>query len=959
MATETRDAAAEQQVTLRVTGMTCASCVAHVEKALKRLPGVADAAVNLATERARVSYDPAAVAIEQMVEAVEEVGYGAEVPRDDGGVRVDLAITGMTCASCVAHVEKALKGVPGVRSASVNLATERATVEYAPAETSVMALVGAVDDVGYGARELESAGPADREREERQREIRDLRVKFTFSLALGGLIMALMFLPLPIDHEAMFLPMLLLATPVQFWAAWSFYRSAWSAARHLTSNMNTLVAVGPSAAYLYSALVTLLPAFVHEAGLPADVYFDTSTLIIALILMGRWLEARAKGQTSEAIKKLMGLAPRAARVIRDAQETDLPIEQVVVAGLVRVRPGEKVPVDGIVVEGASAIDESMLTGESMPVDKGPGSQVIGATLNASGSFVFRALRVGRDTALAQIVRLVEEAQGSKAPIQRLADVISSYFVPVVLAVAALTFAGWYLFGPEPRFSMALQTFIAVLIIACPCAMGLATPTAIMVGTGKGAEAGVLFRGAEALEQAHKVRAIILDKTGTLTRGKPSVTDVVAVNGLAEQELLRLAASAERGSEHPLGEAIVGRARELAIALAEPAGFRAIAGHGVEATVDGRAVLVGNLALMQQRSVALDGLDERARALAEGGKTPMFVASEGRAAGLVAVADTLKPESAEAVRQLQALGLEVWMLTGDNAATARAIAAQVGIDHVLAEVLPGQKADKVKELQAAGKMVAMVGDGVNDAPALAQADLGVAIGTGADVAMEVSDVTLVGGDLRGVVSAIALSRRTISAIRQNLFWAFAYNVVLIPVAAGALFPLFKILLNPVLAAGAMAMSSVSVVSNSLRLRGYRPPQTAAELAHPSLRSRLAEASYLVGIAALAAALALGALAWSRYQDTMSAQLAVTAHEFRFTPADVRAQPGQRVVVTLTNADTTLHDWVVHGVPNAHVTAAGERTLTASFTAPSTPGGYAIACSVPGHKEAGMVGTLRVE
>ncbi|MBI2910880.1 MAG: heavy metal translocating P-type ATPase, partial [Chloroflexi bacterium] len=515
MATEVEDKAG-QQVTLRVTGMTCASCVAHVEKALKRLPGVADAAVNLATERARVSYDPAAVQVKQMVEAVEEVGYGAEVPRDDGAVRVDLAITGMTCASCVAHVEKALKGVAGVRSASVNLATERATVEYAPAQTSVAALVAAVDDVGYGARELESAGPADREREERQREIRDLRVKFSVSLALGGIILGLMFAPLSFDHEAMFLAMLVLATPVQFWAAGSFYRSAWGAARHGTSNMNTLVAIGTSAAYFYSVLVTLLPGFVHDVGLPADVYFDTSTIIIALILMGRWLEARAKGQTSEAIKKLMGLAPRTARVIRDGQEQDLPIEQVVVGDLVRVRPGEKVPVDGVVVEGASALDESMLTGESMPVDKGPGSQVIGATLNASGSFVFRALRVGRDTALAQIIRLVEEAQGSKAPIQRLADVISSYFVPAVLVVAALTFAGWYLLGPEPRFSMALQTFIAVLIIACPCAMGLATPTAIMVGTGKGAEAGVLFRGAEALEQAHKVRAIILDKTGTLT-----------------------------------------------------------------------------------------------------------------------------------------------------------------------------------------------------------------------------------------------------------------------------------------------------------------------------------------------------------------------------------------------------------------------------------------------------------
>ncbi len=610
------------------------------------------------------------------------------------------------------------------------------------------------------------------------------------------------------------------------------------------------------------------------------------------------------------------------------------------------------------MEGVSAVDESMLTGESIPVDKGPGSTVMGATLNTSGTFIFRATRVGRDTALAQIIRLVEEAQGSKAPIQRLADVISSYFVPAVLVLAALTFALWYLFGPEPRFSIALTTFISVLIIACPCAMGLATPTAIMVGTGKGAEAGVLFRNGESLEQAHRVNAIVLDKTGTLTRGKPSVTDILTSNGLSETELLRLAASAELGSEHPLGEAIVARARELGLAITQPTHFQAVAGHGVEATVDGHRVAVGNLKLMQERAIEMDRLDSQGVSLAAAGKTPMFVAVNGRVAGLVAVADTLKPESAEAVRQFQALGLEVWVLTGDNSATARAIAAQIGVQNVLAEVLPGDKAAKVRDLQAAGKIVAMVGDGVNDAPALAQADVGIAIGTGADVAMEASDVTLVGGDLRSVATAIALSRRTISTIRQNLFWAFFYNLVLIPVAAGALFPLFGILLNPVLAAAAMAMSSVSVVTNSLRLRGYAPPSSPENLARPSLRTRLAEAGYLVAIAALALGVGLGALLWSRYLGSASVQVTVTASQSGFSPAELRASPGQRMVVTLVNADNVPHDWQVKDVPDAHVSAAPGRSNTVTFYAPGV-GRYEVLCTVPGHVEAGMVGALIVQ
>jgi Cu+-exporting ATPase len=672
---------------------------------------------------------------------------------------------------------------------------------------------------------------------ERQRELDDLRRKWSVGLVAGAAMMALMYLPLGLDMAVLAPALLIAATVVQFWAGGVFYRAAWAAARHGSTNMNTLVAIGTTMAYGYSAFVTLWPGPAARWGFPFHLYYETAVIIIALILLGRWLEARAKKQTSAAIKALMGLQARTARVIRDGVEHDVPIEQVRVGDLVRVRPGEKVPVDGEVTEGRSALDESMLTGESLPVEKGPGDEVIGATLNKTGSFVFRTTKVGQDTTLAQIVRLVAEAQGSKAPMQRLADTISGYFVPAVLAVAALTFLGWLVFGPEPRLTFALQTAIAVLIIACPCALGLATPTAIMVGTGKAAEHGVLIRGGEALEAARTIDTIVLDKTGTLTRGKPAVTEVISVRSpksevdgrggtsdfgrqTSDLELLRLAAAAEVGSEHPLGEAMVARAREAGLDLPKAEAFQSITGQGVQATVDGHALLLGNRALMQERRVPLDGLELPAKRVAQQGATPMYVAVDGQGAGLIAVADTLKPESRDAVAQLKALGLDVWMLTGDSRATAEAIAAEAGVDHVLAEVLPDQKAAKVKELQAQGRVVAMVGDGINDAPALAQADLGIAIGTGTDVAMAASDVTLIGGDLRTIVTAIALSRKTVGVIKQGLFWAFAYNVLLIPVAMGALYPLFGVLLNPVLAAAAMAMSSVSVVTNALRLRRFR-------------------------------------------------------------------------------------------------------------------------------------------
>jgi Cu+-exporting ATPase len=747
---------------------------------------------------------------------------------------IQLPVGGMVCASCVVRVEKALKTTPGVEDAAVNFATETATVSFAPSAIDLGSLRRAVEAAGYEVRdaggEAEEGAAADALEDARGRELRRLRVKVGVSLAVGAGLMLLGFFPPSFfTMEQLWIVMFALATPIQFWAGSQFYRAAWAAARHRTMDMNTLVAVGTSVAYFYSVAVTFLPSVFERAGgagFEAEVYYETAVIIIGLILLGRYLETRAKGQTSQAMKKLMGLQAKTARVVRDEVEVDVLVDDVLVDDIVLVRPGEKVPVDGIVLDGRSSIDESMLTGESIPVEKGPGDLVIGATVNRTGAFRFTATKVGKDTALAQIVRLVEEAQGSKAPIQRLADRVASVFVPTVFAIAAVTFVVWLVLGPEPSFTLAMLAAVAVLIIACPCALGLATPTAIMVGTGKGAENGILIRSGEALERAYRLTSIVLDKTGTLTQGTPVVTDVVtfpAAGGAPEfdaDELLRLAASAERGSEHPLGEAIVGRAREAGLELAEPESFDAIPGHGIDVTIGARRVLLGNRRLMDERGVDGGSLAADAERLAGEGKTPMFVAIDGLMAGIVAVADTLKPNSREAVAKLRGLGLDVYMVTGDNRRTAEAIAAQVGIDRVLSEVLPETKAEEVKSLQADGHVVAMVGDGINDAPALAQADIGIAIGTGADVAMEASDITLIRGDLMPIVTAIALSRATMRTIKQNLFWAFGYNAALIPVAAGILYPLFGVLLNPMFAAAAMALSSVSVVSNSLRLRRFR-------------------------------------------------------------------------------------------------------------------------------------------
>lgn len=729
-------------------------------------------------------------------------------------------IKGMHCASCVRVLERSLSKVPGVSIANVNLATEQATVSFDPEAVSEQHLSEAVSNVGYRADFLAAAKSDDIIQQEKQRELKKLRLQVAISLILGAVLLWGSFPKLMETAPEIlrnFWVQLVLALPVQAWAGAQFYKAAWQSLKHRTANMDTLVALGTSVAFLYSVFVVLFPNVISRAGIEPMPYFDTAAVIIGLILLGRYLEARAKAGTSEAIKKLIGLQAKTARKVIGGKETDIPIADVQIGDILRVRPGEKIPVDGEVSEGQSSVDESMVTGESIPADKSAGDVVIGATINKTGSFLMRATKVGKDTMLAQIIKLVQEAQGSKAPIQRLADLVSAYFVPIVIMLALLTFVIWYDFGPEPAVLHAILNTVAVLIIACPCAMGLATPTAIMVGTGKGAQQGILIKDAASLETAHKVRTVIFDKTGTLTVGKPDVTDIIPFEHKDQKEILMIAASLEKGSEHSLAETIVKMAEMKNLALAGVESFQAIPGHGVEGGINGKRVSLGNRKLMLRDKIDISGIENNIEQLESQGKTVMILAVNGKTAGLVAVADVVKPSAKAAITALNNLGIETVMITGDNARAAAAVAQSLGISHVLAEVLPGQKEAEVRRFQAQGKIVAMVGDGINDAPALAAADVGIAMGSGTDVAMEAADITLINKDLISVAAALKLSKRTMRAIKQNLFWAFGYNVILIPVAMGVLYPSFGILLNPILASLAMALSSVSVVMNSLRLR----------------------------------------------------------------------------------------------------------------------------------------------
>lgn len=796
---------AKERVSLQVTGMTCAACSTRIEKVLSKMDGVEQAGVNLASEKATVTFDPSKVNTDQIIERIQKIGYGV---REEKAV---LSLTGMTCAACSTRIEKVLNKQAGVVKATVNLASEKANIEFVSGKTDVDKLIAAVKKIGYGATTV-SDDTADAEKAARVREYKEQKRLFTLGVLISIPFLLQMFSDFIMlsNPKASFMFMmnpwiqLALASVVQFYVGWRFLRGAYNALRGGTANMEVLVSMGTLAAYFYSLAMTLLGG--------EHFYYEASVVVITLILLGKLLEARAKGQTSEALKKLIGLQAKTARVIRNGEEIDLPIEQVEVGDIVFVRAGEKIPVDGEIIEGSTTVDESMLTGESMPVSKTVGDTVVGASINKHGSFKFKATKIGKDTALAQIIKLVEDAQGSKAPVQRQVDVVVTYFAPVVILIALLTLGiTAYFYG----FTSGLVSAVAVLVIACPCAMGLATPTAVMVGTGKGAEFGILFKGAEHLESTGNITTVVLDKTGTITKGQPEVTDIITVGDVAQDELLAIVASAERGSEHPLGESMVKKAREDGLQLSEGTGFEAIPGHGIAVTVNEKMVLVGNKKLMSKHGVDLSAdIKEQMNTMEGEGKTAMLVAIDGALAGIIAVADTVKETSASAIRQLRDMNIEVIMITGDNRRTAEAIAKQVGVDRVLAEVLPEQKSAEVEKLKQEGKIVAMVGDGINDAPALAAADVGLAIGTGTDVAIEAADVTLMRGDLQGIIDGIQLSRATMRKIRQNLFWAFGYNIILIPVAAIGL-------LTPILAGAAMAFSSVSVVTNTLFLRRWKP------------------------------------------------------------------------------------------------------------------------------------------
>jgi len=802
-----------------VTGMTCATCAGTIADSLNDLEGVLQADVNLATERASVTFDPEKVDVAKMRRAVEDAGYGVILNE------LTLSIGGMSCASCVNTVEEAVGELDGVLSASVNLVTEKLTVRYDPQRVRVAQIKKAVVDAGY---EVLEAMTQDLEKEVREKETLRQKRLLLLSLALAIPTMVIMLVMdfTDLGHQFLMewgnLMMFALATPVQFIIGYQFYVGAYKAMRNRTANMDTLIAVGTSAAYFYSVAVLFAPGLVTLD----HVYFDSSAMIIALILFGKYLEAKAKGSTSEAIKRLMGLQAKTARVIRDGQELEMAVDDLDVGDVLIVRPGEKIPTDGVVVDGRSSVDESIITGESLPVSKEDGSEVIGATINGSGLLRIRATKVGKDTALAQIVKLVEDAQVAKAPIQRMADRVSAVFVPVVISIALLAFFAWYFLGVpafasgEPAFTFSLTIFITVLVIACPCALGLATPTAIMVGTGKGAENGILIKGGDSLEIAGTVNTVVFDKTGTLTEGRPEVVEIVSFNDTCP-EMLSLVASAEVGSEHPLGEAIVRKAKADGLELLDIENFEGLAGKGVRASVRGMSVVAGNRGLLEEMGVPLGDREREVASLEERGMTAVLTIIDGRLCGAIGIADVVKSTSAEAVSELKRMGIEVVMLTGDNRRTAEAIAKNLGIGKVLAEVLPGDKAKEVARLQADGRIVAMVGDGINDAPALVQADVGMAIGSGTDVAVEAGDIVLIKSDPRDVVAAIQLSRQTMRKIRQNLFWAFGYNTAGIPVAAGILYPFLGILLSPIIAAGAMAFSSVSVVSNAALLKRYTP------------------------------------------------------------------------------------------------------------------------------------------
>ena len=824
--TASKLSAASDSIDIPVHGMTCASCVGRVEKAIRSVKGVTAANVNLTTERAHVSFAPAETSAVAVADAIRAAGY------EPSGNTIELKITGMTCASCVSRVEKALKRAPGVLDASVNLATERATIHFLGGPEMTDRLIGTVENTGYEATAIRrDHDQSDRERAAREAEIGNLQhsllLAAILTLPVFTLEMGSHFIPAVHDwvmgslgHQTSWHLQFVLTSLVLFGPGLRFFRKGIPALLRWAPDMNSLVVLGTSAAYAYSVVATFLPGLL-PAGLD-NVYYEAAAVIVTLILLGRYLEAKAKGRTSEAIRRLMRLQAKTARVMRGDGAMEIPLDQVLAGDIVQVRPGERIPVDGEVIEGSSFVDEAMITGEPVPVQKAQGAEVVGGTINKTGSFTFRATRIGADTVLAQIIRMVEQAQGSKLPIQALVDSVTAWFVPAVMAAAALTFLVWLFFGPDPALTFALVNAVAVLIIACPCAMGLATPTSIMVGTGQAAEIGVLFRQGEALQSLKEIGIVAFDKTGTLTQGRPELTDFVTASGFSELETLRLIAAVESRSEHPIAQAIVAAAERRGLKLPSIDSFEAMPGFGVSALIEGRKVDVGADRFMTKLGLAVSGFAETAARLGTEGKSPLYAAVDGRLAAVIAVADPIKPSTPEAIVALHALGLKVAMITGDNRKTAEAIAQQIGIDQVVAEVLPDGKVEAVKHLREAHGQIAFVGDGINDAPALAGADIGIAIGTGTDIAIESADVVLMSGDVRGVVNAIALSKATIRNIRQNLFWAFAYNVLLIPVAAGALYPVNGTLLSPIVAAGAMALSSVFVLGNALRLRRFRAP-----------------------------------------------------------------------------------------------------------------------------------------